>query len=595
MAYDFEKYRNGGDGLIAWAEEYMMRWDGAASAWIPHRMVEHQKKVFREALELSSRNPLTFKHRIIVFCRPRGDFKTFDVCTLLMWRFFNFPGERIVLGANSKSQSEFLQFDLITSTLLNSPKLEDIIGRDNIQRRAIQYLNPKNNDVISSIQTTTTGTGLVSNATVVAFSELYRMKDALLFTELAGSIRGVHNGMVLVDSTVASRGHILHRMYEEYKTGRNPLLYVDYYCKKHYNPNITQAELDNYKSLFLPHEFRMFFDNTWDDAGNSVFNKRQIRETRVLGVDGGELNHAEVAQALRDVETCELAIETCERESVAEGDLADLQVELGELVKRFSWVDQLYEMPAQIEDIIKIQALVDSSLVITVGLDRALPFSEHGDRTIMTTVARGSLGTEEGIKPIYFMLRLDVIPDEDSDVNIKTLIEQIMGEYQGIENIALELYQTADILAWCLRQGYECEHITSTITKQKALFTEMYTAIASGCLKAPGVPYQVVDKGVLVESAFMLEDHAAKWDNHDLWRSEMAVFEHQVKLKAEGLTFTEWFGSPEKNTQGGMKDDAVYATAIAMHAGRNVAAGQLRGVSAWPSAIANPEAAIGRW
>ena len=75
-----------------------------------------------------------FKYRQIVFCWPRGEGKSFVTCLIQSWKFFCWPRQQIMLGANSKDQVKFVHYDIMKDLILNSPKLVDMIsGKKNVE------------------------------------------------------------------------------------------------------------------------------------------------------------------------------------------------------------------------------------------------------------------------------------------------------------------------------------------------------------------------------------------------------------------------------------------------------------------------------
>lgn len=273
-------YPKDGEGLIAWAKDNVLREDKRKNKWVKFIPLAYpQIEFFHKALEL--RPDGTYKNKIIVACRPRGDFKSFDIIVLFLFRLFNLPREKIMLSANSKDQVKFVHFDEATEIVKHSPRLWNVPGLD-VQAKKIRLMSGKK-DEYSYIEPMPSMSSIRSNITCATFSEIFRMNDEKHWTELYGSIRGVPDAMALVDSTVAPKGHILARLYDSYQKGRNPKLYFQFYCKKHYNPEMTEEELESIKSDMLPNEYAKFFDNTWESAAFSMFTQQHIAEIGYVG------------------------------------------------------------------------------------------------------------------------------------------------------------------------------------------------------------------------------------------------------------------------------------------------------------------------
>lgn len=302
-ALKLRDYQQGGEGFILWATENVKVFDRNIRKWVPFSPWPIQVKICTEALEMKDG---TFRYRFVVFCWPRGESKSFLVCLITIWRFCCFPRERILLGANSRDQVEFVHFDVIKEHILNSPELIEFIGEDNVLEKGIVLKREKKGkqkdifgkDVISLIAPISTAQGIMSNITVCTFSEMHKMKNEKFYTELAGSIRAIHNGMALVDSTVAPKGHILHRMFLSSKKNEDPLLYFSHYADRHYNPNMTAQELLSYKKHLLPGEFNRHFRNRWEDASYGMFTPVQIQALDILGMNDKLERGVEVMKTL---------------------------------------------------------------------------------------------------------------------------------------------------------------------------------------------------------------------------------------------------------------------------------------------------------
>jgi len=275
-------YRQGGDGFLLFLSENLKVFDRKRRGWVNFSPWPKQVEICKEALEMDSTG--TFKYKFIVFCWPRGEAKSFLACMIAIWRLCCFPREKIILGANSRDQVNFVHFDVIKEHILNSPELVEFIGEDNVLQRGVVLRRDKHGkqkdifakDVISIIAPISTAQGIMSNITACTFSEAHKMKDETFFTELAGSTRFIHNSMVLIDSVVAPQGHFMERMYKNCKRGEDDLTYFSHYSDVHYNPDMTDKELESFKRKLLPSEFNRHFRNRWEDAGFGLFSKYQI-------------------------------------------------------------------------------------------------------------------------------------------------------------------------------------------------------------------------------------------------------------------------------------------------------------------------------
>src|SRR5512137_1761161 len=186
---DAAYYRDGAEGMIRWCEEFVyvpVYPEGRDIAdWIlignlPKEkskktgksywdMWENEKRIFRQALVMEDGR---FKNRLIVFCWMRGEGKSLAACLIKLWKFFCFPRQKIMLGANSKDQVKFVHYDIIKEIILNSPGLRKHIGSANIQEKEIRLVNKATNGVESVIRSISSFSGIVSNITGYTFSEM---------------------------------------------------------------------------------------------------------------------------------------------------------------------------------------------------------------------------------------------------------------------------------------------------------------------------------------------------------------------------------------------------------------------------------------
>ena len=192
-----------------------------------------------------------FKYTLVVFCEMRGEGKSLRACLIQLWKFFCFPRQQIMLGANSKDQVKFVHYDIMKDIILNSPNLVKILGKKNIQEKEIRLLDGKKR-VMSIIRSISSFSGIVSNITGYTFSEIFDMKNPRFFVQLDGSIRNMPNALGVIDSTVSDKTHILYKLYQSYldreKNGDN-MTYFLYRCSPEglsedfFNPQMTQKQL----------------------------------------------------------------------------------------------------------------------------------------------------------------------------------------------------------------------------------------------------------------------------------------------------------------------------------------------------------------
>ena len=184
-----------------------------------------QQEIIRDALRMEEGR---FVHRLLVFCWMRGEGKSLLVCLILIWKFFVFSEQKIMLGANSKDQVKFVHFDIIRDIILNSPMLlEWVGGKRNIQEKEIRLKDEKGN-IRSLIRSISSFSGIVSNITGYSFSEIFDMKNPKFFVQLDGSIRNIPNAFGIIDSTVSEKTHVLYKLYTQALQKKTKGVYFSY-------------------------------------------------------------------------------------------------------------------------------------------------------------------------------------------------------------------------------------------------------------------------------------------------------------------------------------------------------------------------------
>jgi hypothetical protein len=577
------EYWNGGAGFRKWCEDFEVRCEvvkDGMKQWVPipelsrepHHitgrtqwgMWEELCKVADEALRMENG---VFVNRIIALCWMRGEAKSALACLIVCWLFFNFPAQQIMLSANTKDQSVFVHFNIISKTILNTPRLLEIVGSNNILDKKIRLMDHRNREV-SVIQSISSYIGILSNITCFTFSEMFKMQDSKFFTELSGSIRNVPNALGIIDSTVAPLTHTLYKLYKMYLKGKN-LIYFSYRCslkgdhRDFWNPEMTADQLDLYRGgsgMFTDQEFDMYFKNTWSAAASKMISPQMIEAMHYIGVGKGVGGHHIIMQTL---DKCELVrSEQGLPPEVKEERINKLTSNLIPTSKIYQ-LKTAYNLPraATIDELIKLEDAYDTHWAICAGVDRADPLKSdlnRGARTIIAVLAKGLPGSRTNIHIdttsskathyIYCLVHLYHVVMSDMNT-IKKVLEQIDMEYGGINTFCTERAGMWDIEEWCEDLSIYGEIVAPSYSRQRDAFSEFYLAISEGRFKTP--PTCV--KG-------------SKED--DIFSEELSIFEHDARKKV--------YYSPEKTLKAGIQDDAIYATAWAMYGGRMLTSGDFR-------------------
>lgn len=582
----FETYRDGADGFIKWAEDNVnisIYPAGSSFAiWVPIKDLpddrdqygrsyrtfwENQKDVIRQALAMENGQ---FRHRLIVFCWQRGDGKSFLACLIQLWKFFCFPKQQIMLGANSKDQVKFVHYDIIRDIIKNSPRLLAMIGDKQIQEKEVRAKN-KRGDVVSKIRSISSFTGIVSNITGYTFSEMFDMKDPKFFVQLDGSVRNIPNAIGVIDSTVSSKQHVLYQLYKN-QTEIDSLFFSYRYSKSgdprdYWNPNMSQQQLDDYKVKFPFGEYERYFLNLWDAGADRMFTDTLIEATNYFGADGLIGNHRVVTEIIDR-----------KLEIMAQSSKLDLKQEqysfehythneLGQLDKRLIPVSSKYQLKAPhgspamatAADLDKLSDLYDTNWAVIAGVDRADPVKTRTfARTILTFVAKGLPGSRsnpilydrDGAVPEYVYLLLHISNVEDSSLEgMKAVFASVSLEFEGIDKITAERWGAFDLIGWCEDNNVKFETVYPNYQNQRGAFGELFILYKTGRFKTPPIGL-----------------HGSKKD--DILKEEAEMFDHDSDK--------HWFGSPQKQEKYGVQDDAMYSLAWCVWGGKELNISDLR-------------------
>jgi hypothetical protein len=215
----------------------------------------------------------------------------------------------------------------------------------------------------------------------------------------------------------------------------------------------------------------------------------------------------------------------------------------------------------------EIGRLFDTNWVILTSMDRADPLKERtAARTIVTAQAKGLIGSKSDLKTsytqnsvnyyFYVLLYLKVIQDHSIE-NIKNSLNEVYGEYGGIEKFCSERWAAWDLAEWLEEQNVATELVFPGYDKQKQAFSEVFLAVKDGRFKAPIVPVR-----------------GSKEDN--ILYEEMRIFDHNQDPP-------RWFGSPEKKEKYGVQDDVMFTIGWGIFGGRTLGVEDFRSIKVVPN------------
>jgi len=583
---DFKKYRNGGEGFISWVEEnvnFLVAPDGSdVKVWMSveelpvgfkEQWKRQQEALIIPALEMTNGE---FLYRLIIMMWPRGEGKSVLAKLITLWRFFNFTNVALILGANSLGQVRFHHFEEMINTIARSPNLLAQIGKKNLKQKQIEIRDGMGN-VVSFIRPVSSFSGIYSGCSGYVFNEFHQAINFKFFTEIDSSMRGVKNGLGVIDTTVSTKSHILYRLYKTWKKKTDPFLFYSYRStegksSEFWNPSITQPYLDSQKERLPFGEFGRFFENKWSAGAERIFTDEMIEATNYLGVD----NQLNVHPALMEILTKKnKLIESEEKMIRRAGDpeldeykapsiLAQLEVkhahQFEEIDSRLWPVSDIYELRdeatgqpdmATIQDLERLSDLYDTNWAILAGMDRADPMkTTTAARTIVSCVAKGLAGSRSNPFPVdekdaprylYVLLHLADVEDHSIEV-VQDILIRIKQEFDSIDAFGTERWGAVDLVNWCNAEDILPVIYYPTYSRQRTMFTELFLAFKNGRFKTPPV---------LVRGN--KED--------DILQEEAKVFDHNPAA-TKGK-----FGSPEKGEKYGRQDDAMFSIGSAVYGG----------------------------
>jgi hypothetical protein len=581
-------YRQGGEGMIKWCEDKVfvpIYEEGSDIAEFKplgdlpdtenpktgksYRYIwEEQKKILKEALRMEKNR---FVYRLVVVCWMRGDGKSLLAVLVQLWKFFNWPRQQIMLGANSRDQIKFVHYDIMRDIIINSPQLLEEVGLRNIQEKEIR-IKDEHGSIRSLIRSISSFSGIVSNITGYTFSEIFDMKNPRFFVQLDGSIRNIPNALGIIDSTVSDKTHLLYNLYHGWSTGKLKTVYFSYRYSKganvedYWNPNMDEDQLSDYQVKFPFGEFEKYFQNLWSAGTVRVFTDEMIEEMGYIGTNERLLDHQKVSESIQEKVRLQDVVTEVAHKGFQDG-VEETFAKIHKIEDKLKRVETVYTLdvdfgraaPAGIEDLDTIGKLLDTDWCILVGLDMHDPMAVRGKaRTILSVIAKGLPGSkstphlvniaEAAPRYVYFLLCLYDNQNHTLDV-MKELMDQLDDEYDGIDSMCAERYGAWDMASWAEDRDIPFEPIFPNYDRQRAAFKELYTVMKEGRFKAPAVPVLGSKK-------------------EDVLREEMEVFDHDPDDR--------WFGSPEKTEKYGIQDDSIYSIGWGLYGGRDLSVDDFR-------------------
>lgn len=403
----------------------------------------------------------------IVWCWPRRHGKTLTNSLLCVWRFMSRQAENIAIVANSEKQVLSTCFKTIRDIIEKTKFTAALVKSGAIVVGADKILFTSTGSTIAAYSNNPASLW-GKKLTCAQASEVHEFKNQDIVTALAGSLLDTKGSMLLIDSTVSAKSSYLHTLYELHRKGEDKTVFFSY---------ISYADVEDACAKQPP----------WIDANNLRFLARTTLPAKFNLL---HLNRwSDASNALFPAEI----LDRCRQ-----------------------------QYPLNVTELTK-----GIGHVVGAGVDRARPFSKHGDATICSCVVKAVLNDEEH----FFVLASDQIT-----MSMASGIKKRLSEYHrqhGMKRVCFETYETADLAAWAGDQPFNHESVQPNSDKQLAAFTSLYAAAAEGRLH------------IHPQFKKLLE--------------EMEIFEHQINKGGR------WsFGHPPNK-----HDDTVFALAWAVYSLRD--------------------------
>lgn len=369
-----------------------------------------------------------FKYGTAAICIPKQNGKTFMASLILAWRFMTHFNVQGVVASNSKDQASSVVFDTFKSMIRYSPELLDAVGSENILDKEIR--NPATNSVVtvlSSSKAAAWGYGI----DIAVVDEIHAAPDDEGIYNILASQAGPRDGQIILPSQVSSQLNILYHLYQVHEKKEDPTLYFLYIRGINPSPLVTKRWLDSRKSQLTPAQYALYHDNDWVFSTRKLFSPEKVGQAVVNG--------------------------------------------------------EVYTAPVSPKELKEWEQKLGTKFRIGGGLDRALPYSKHGDSTFWTTVAKGKTRGEE-----YYI----ILNQRDIEPSVSYIKDAIMEDHHRyrLSNVVFEVYQSSDLFEWAEEKGIKAELVHPVDKVQVKSFTSLHQIIDKGQLAIPeGLPFVADD------------------------------------------------------------------------------------------------------
>jgi hypothetical protein len=347
--------------------------------------------------------------KVVVICVPKRVGKSlFSAIVAVYWALARMGATVVVLSTSEKHASS-VTFKYVRQFCRVSDQVTAEVAT--LAQNKVEF---RNGSVIRAVPCTVEAVaGIATDLLII--DELALIDDEEV-VQIAMSQTEKEDAKVLITSTASEHGHLLHRLYLKYLEGeaeKERLRFI-YHGAEIYDehPFITKEWLEERRRQMPEFLFRQYHLNEWGVAGEKVFDPKLVEA------------------AVRD-----------------------------------------YPLPLPMERIDEVLGEKAVGFVFTAAIDRALPFSKHGDRTVGCVVA--NCLTESG-KEKLVVVDLKVFPTGVAE-EIKAWLMQTANKY-SLSCVVLETYQAYDLYAWCKQRGLPAKLEHATREAQLAAFPVLIMA-----------------------------------------------------------------------------------------------------------------------
>lgn len=544
------------DGFLKWLDENVLIYDKETNRPVKINPNEKQHELYKNTFELNKKGFL--KHKLISLSRPRGEYKTTDVCLIVLFFFFNRPKQVIYLIAcNSAFQSEELLMKEIKGIIKVSPKLRDNIWLEMLEGE-INILGGKK-DTFNSIKTASIKSGTLSNATLFVFTEFFELQDRRDFAKLENSTRVTPNAFSIIEGVATDENHLFCEIYKAYMDGKDPLLYFQWYGDEWYNPRNTPEEREHFLVTAGEVEHAKHFRNIWGGTSATLFERERLLEIGAYGVDNIIGSSPELTAAINELAQIEKKILKLDGAT----DITNLRKQRLEIRSRLKYMDDLYKLPATFDDIETITKVFGFDYYsIGIGVDRAKQMSRRSDRTAVVTVLKAPI---DEYRWLCFILDI-FLPDDATLDAIVGRIDHIADTFGFVSNIDLEEYLNRDVYDKLIAKGYNTKLVPQSFKHQDEIVPILYNLVNTGLFKCPTVPLWFDETSKVYHSL-------PPGNTPDILRAELEAFIGIEKIIDGGVARKAgYYGSKHKMginrrvKPGEANDDVAIALCHAVHA-----------------------------